>query len=458
MRNLTYKTIKDITGGKARNQSLATENEITAVVSDSRLVVEGCLFLCIEGENVDGHDYAAQAVANGAAIVLAEKELDIDAPYILVDSVLTATQELARFYRRTLKVKVVGISGSVGKTSTKEFIAAVLSMRYKVSKTKGNYNNQWGVPFTIFDIPEEAHVAVIEMGISDFGEMDRLSYMAEPDVVVLTNIGQSHLEFLKTRDGILQAKTEIFNHMNPQANVILNGDDDKLTSLRAVNGRRPEYFGLNRQCNVYAERIQTTSLTSSEFNVIVRDGGGRMSFHVNLPFAGKHMIYNALAATQVGMDLGVSLMDIKRALETSVQISGRNNIIDTEKFTIIDDCYNASPSSMRSSLELLQNAKGRKVAILGDMLELGENSPKYHFQVGQFAGNCGVDLIICVGPLSDKIFSGAKLISEGKVEYFKSLKEAMKMIPDLLIPSDTVLLKASNGMHFSQLLEMIQKL
>lgn len=288
--------------------------------------------------------------------------------------------------------------------------------------------------------------------------MDRLSFVAQPDIAVLTNIGQSHLEFLKTRDGILKAKTEMFNHMNPNGHVIVNGDDDKLGTIREVNGKRPEYFGLNKHCNVFADRIVSKGFDGSEFNIVARDKGGRLSFHVNLPKAGQHMIYNALAATQVGMDLGVSLMQIKKGLENVQNVAGRNNLIRTEKFTLIDDCYNASPASMKSSIDLLQNAEGRKVAILGDMFELGADSEKYHFQIGQYAASTETELIVCIGENSKKMFTGAKMISDYRVEYCANLEDAKALLPDLLIPGDTILLKASNSMHFAELLEWIKTL
>lgn len=459
MKNLTFENLQKVTGGRLINGKMSQGEEITAIVSDSRKVTRGCLFLCIRGENVDGHEFASMAVAEGAAGVISEKKLPgLAAPYIIVDSVLDATQAIAEYYRRNLNVKVVGITGSVGKTSTKEFIAAVLKKYYRVCKTKGNFNNHWGVPFTIFDIKDSDDVAVIEMGISNFGEMDELSFMAKPDIVVMTNIGQSHLEFFKTRDGILKAKSEIFNHMNPEGHVILNGDDDKLTTLRVVNGKRPEYFGLNKDCNVSAEKIVNKGFAGTEFDVIIRDGGGKMRFHVNLPVSGQHMIYNALAATQVAVDMGVPMMLIKEGLESAAVIEGRNNIVETPYFTLIDDCYNASPASMKSSIDLLQNAEGRKVAILGDMFELGDESEKYHFKVGQYVGKTDTDLIICVGEKSEKMFMGARLVSDKQVEYFKSLDDAITMVPGLLKQGDTILLKASNGMHFNRLLGTLAQL
>lgn len=456
MKNLTVRKIQEITGGKIYNGRYDTGVEITSVVSDSRKAVEGCLFLCIPGEHADGHDFAKQAVADGAATVLAEHRItNLRVPYVVVDSILDATQALAAYYRKSLNIKIIGVTGSVGKTSTKEFIASVLRQQYRTKKTKANYNNAWGVPFTIFDITESDEVAVIEMGIDNFGMMNRLGAMVKPDIVVMTNIGQSHLENLKTRDGILRAKSEIFNHINPEGHIVLNGDDDKLVTLTDVRGIRPEFYGLGRQCTVSAEKIATRGFDGTDFDVVIKDRGGKMRFHVSMPILGKHMVYNALAAVQVGIDMGMPLLKIKSGLESVREVAGRNNIIRTDKYTIIDDAYNASPASMQSSIEVLQNAPGRKVAILGDMFELGADSDKYHFRVGQYAGRSDTDLIICIGPNSEKMFMGARLSSEAQVEYYRTLDEAMDMIPIYIKPGDTILVKASHGMNFQKIIYML---
>ena len=470
MKNMTLKNIRQVTGGRIVHEGLDDGREITGVVSDSRRVYDGCLFLCIEGEKVDGHDYAEAAVNAGAYTVISTRVLPgILAPYIIVDSMLDAVQAMAEFYRKSLEIKVVGVTGSVGKTSTKEFIASVLRIKYKVSMTKGNFNNQWGVPFTIFDIKDSDNVAVIEMGVSDFGEMEPLSKMARPDVAVITNIGQSHLEFFRTRDGILREKAKICTYMKPEGHVVLNGDDDKLPLLEQIgarpleglpnmSGKHIEYFGFGRQCDVGAERVKEDGFNGSEFDISIRDAGGAMKFRVKLPVPGKHMILNALAATQVGLDLGLSPREIQKALEKVSVIAGRNNFIETKHFTLIDDCYNASPTSMASSIDLLTKARGRKVAILGDMLELGDGSEKLHYKVGLEAGKAGIDLIVCVGELSEKMYMGALMESDLQVEYYKTIEDAISMVPRLLKEKDTILLKASNSMHFSRILEMLKNL
>ena len=458
MKNLTLRKLAEATHGRVFNGDALLDIEITSIVTDSRKVRDDCLFICIKGNRSDGHDFAEFAVENGAIAAVCEKEMpNFPGAYLLVDSTFQATKDIAEYYRQNLDVTVVGVTGSVGKTSTKEFIAAVLSKRYRVHKTEGNLNNEWGVPYTIFQIKEGVDVAVIEMGTNHFGEIDRLSKIAKPDVVVITNIGQSHLENFGDREGIFKAKTEIFNHMNPNGIVILNGDDDKLTRIRNVHGIEPQFFGLGKDCDVCAEKIHPKGLEGSEFDIVMRDGGSRMALRVDMPVPGRKMIYNALAAYLVGANMGISPLMMKEAIEGMTSMVGRNNIVKTEKYTILDDCYNASPASMESSIDILQLAEGRKVAILGDMFELGEESDKYHYQVGRYAAEAGCDLIIAVGELSEKIFMGAKMNTDNKVEYFHTTEACIEALPELLEPGDNILVKASHAMNFASIVEFLQK-
>lgn len=459
MKNITLKTLQEVTRGKLYNAQGKMDEEVTSIISDSRKVSDDCVFLCIKGEKTDGHNFAQQVMEDGALAVISEKKLPgFQGAYLLVDSVLKATQEIAGFYRRTLGIPVVGVTGSVGKTSTKEFIAAVLSRKYRVHKTKGNLNNQWGVPFTIFGMNENDEAAVIEMGISDMGEMDELARMARPNIAVITNIGESHLEFFKTREGILKAKSEIFNYMDASGAVILNGDDDKLSTIMNVKGIRPTFFGLNPHCALSAEKILDKGLEGTEFDMIMREGGGRMSLHVSLPIPGKQNIYNALAAAAVGLKMGVSPIQIKAAFEQMKPAEGRGNIIKTEHYMILDDCYNASPKSMESSLDMLSKVTGRKVAILGDMLELGAQSDKLHQKVGEYAGKAGIDVIICVGKLSKKTYMGARLSTDNQVELFSDKEECIDALTDILEPGDAILVKASNAMGFSGIVEALKRM
>lgn len=458
MKDFTLKALQEVTSGKLINAESIKSVEIKKVVSDSRKVVEGTLFLCIKGENVDGHNFAKQAIQNGALAVVAEKEIPgFFGPCLLVNSVATATQMMAEYRRSLLNIPFIGITGSVGKTSTKEFIASVLSSKYKVHKTEGNLNNEWGVPFTIFEIEDDTEIAVIEMGISNFGEMNVLSKMVRPDIVVITNIGQSHLEFLGNRDGVLKAKTEIFNYMNKHGLVILNGDDDKLRTIEQVYEIKPLFYGMGHNNNSYPSYIHKSDMNGSEFNLSFSDTDANLSLHVNLPLPGKHMIANAAAAYLVGVKLGVSVLDIRKSLEQISTLVGRNNVIKTNNFTIIDDCYNASPTSMKASIDLLKLYKGRKVAILGDMFELGDDSGLYHAQIGEYAAKANIDVIICIGINSKQIFLSAKMSTEKEVYHFANVEECIGALPKILFVGDNVLVKASNAMHLNRIVEFISR-
>ncbi len=458
MKGFTLKELQNVTSGRLVNAESVKSVEIKRVVSDSRKVAYGTLFLCIKGEKVDGHNFAKQAIDNGALAVVAEKEIPgFFGPVLLVNSVAQATLLMAEYRRTLLDIPFIGITGSVGKTSTKEFIASVLATTYKVHKTEGNLNNEWGVPFTIFEIEDDAEIAVIEMGISNFGEMSILSRIVKPDIVVITNIGEAHLEYLGNRDGVLKAKTEIFKYMNKHGLVVLNGDDDKLRTIEQVYEIKPLFYGLNRNNNSYPSHIHKTDANGSEFNLSFTDTEANLSLHVNLPLPGKHMIANAAAAYLIGVKLGVSILDIKAALEKISTLVGRNNIIKTDDYTIIDDCYNASPTSMKSSIDLLKLYKSRQVAILGDMLELGEDSSLLHAKVGEYAAKAGIDVIVCIGLNSKQIYLSAKMSTDKEVYHFPNVEECIETLPKILIKGDTVLVKASNAMHLGDIVSFINK-
>ena len=459
MKNLTFANIAKACEGRYIGDETLLDTTITGAVIDSRQVREGYLFIPIKGERVDGHKFIPAVFEQGAAIVLSEHELTNPAgPYVLVESTTDAMKKLAAFYRKSLDIKVVGITGSVGKTSTKEMIAAVLEQKFQVLKTLGNFNNELGLPLTVFRLREEDEIAVLEMGISDFGEMHRLASIAQPNTCVITNIGTCHLENLGDRDGVLKAKTEVFDHLKPDATVILNGDDDKLVTVKEVQGRRPIYFGLNEEFPLYADEIESKGLKGIACRIHTPKG----TFSVVVPIPGHHMVYNALAGTAVGLAYGMELSEIQKGIESLQSLSGRFHIIENEKYTIVDDCYNANPMSMKASLGILKDAMGRKVAILGDMGELGENEKELHREVGTFAGNCGIDLLICVGTLAKEIAGAAKKSSiqaEKQLEAvsFDTLEELLMHLGEQVKRGDTILVKASHFMNFGKIVEALQK-
>lgn len=453
MKNLSLANIVAVCGGTYHGCLEDLEREVTFVTTDSRKAEQGCLFAAIRGERADGHNFVDSVFEKGALCVLSEKELpEAEGNYIVTGSTMQALKDIAEFYRRQLSVKVVGITGSVGKTSTKEMIASVLQEKYQVLKTLGNFNNELGLPLTVFRLQEGDEVAVLEMGISDFGEMHRLSKIARPDICVITNIGQCHLEFLHDRDGILRAKSEIFDFMKEDGSIILNGDDDKLSALTEVRGIAPVFFGIEKDCSVWADEIVPKGLRGIDCRIHTPGG----DFGVQVPLPGYHMVLNALAGTAVGLELGLTLEEIRRGIEKVESLKGRFHMIEHGGMLIIDDCYNASPSAMKGSLDILKDAEGRKVAILGDMFELGEDELELHAGVGARASDNAVDLLICVGErsrhMAEAAFQGGGC---GEVLSITTLTSLLEVLHRLVQPGDTILVKASHGMHFEK---VIQKL
>lgn len=455
MKNLTLKNIEIACEGKLFcNSKELMDTEVTDIVTDNRKVTKGGMFIAIKGARADGHDFIEDAYEKGAICVISEKELDTDKPYILVDESLAAIKKIARFYRENLDVKVVGITGSVGKTSTKEIIHSVLSEKYNVLKTEGNFNNELGLPLTIFRLRDEHEIAVLEMGISDFGEMTRLSDIAKPDVAVITNIGLCHLENLKSRDGILKAKTEIFNSIPENAHIVLNGDDDKLSTITEYKGIKPEFYYANENNkDIFADNIENNGIKGISCDIHYY--GENIKADINIP--GKHMISNALAAVCVGKIFCLSNDEIEKGISKLQPVAGRNNIVEIGNCTIIDDCYNANPVSMRASIDVLGFANSRKVAILGDMFELGQNEEKLHAEIGEYLCDTDIEVVVLVGNLMKNAFEKIKgMNSDKKVYYFSELDNCLNELKDILEDEDTVLIKASHGMNFSKILEELR--
>jgi len=454
MTGLTLKNIANVVGGKLYCDKIYEDRTIDGVTIDSRLVEKDYLFVCIKGERVDGHDFMDDVATKGAICAFCEREIkDAKIPYILVESSTESLRMLATYYRSILDVKIVGITGSVGKTSTKEFIAAVLEEKYKVLKTAGNYNNEIGLPLTILKIRDEHKIAVLEMGISDFNEMNVLSKIAKPDVCVITNIGPCHLEALGDLDGVLKAKSEMFNYCAKDAFVVLNGDDAKLSTITEVCGKKPLFYGKNENNEYIAKDIVNHGITGCEF-ALQKDG---KSINLSTPIPGEHMVLNALAAYAVGEYFGLNEDEIKTGLMNMKTVSGRVNVVKTDKYTIIDDCYNANPVSMKASVDVLEHATGRKIAILGDMFELGKDEVKMHYEVGQYVAKKDIDTLITIGGLSKNINSGASCDGfTGNTYHYDSVDMFINECDNLLKQDDTVLLKASHSMNFTKILDELK--
>lgn len=455
MKDLTLKNIALACHGIYRGAEDKAECEVDSITTDSRQVMAGCLFVPIKGEWADGHSFIREVMEKGALCTLSEKELpEADFPYIQVESSLKAVKDIAEFYLQRLRLPVVGITGSVGKTSTKEMIAAVLGQRFDVLKTLGNFNNELGLPLTVFRIRENHEIAVLEMGISDSGEMSRLAKVARPDTCVITNIGCCHLENLIDRDGVFRAKTEMFEYVQKNGHVVLNGDDDKLIQVKETGGIRPVFFGLHQGNEIYADCIKSRGLKGISCRIHV----GKEYFDTLIPIPGEHMVYNALAGTAVGRIYGLSLDEIRAGIESLQSLSGRLHIIEANQMTVIDDCYNANPMSMKASLEILKDALGRSVAILGDMGELGENENRLHAEIGTAAAELGIDILVCVGRLSRHMAEAAReKAGKTHVIYFEKREELLDNLGKIVQEGDTVLVKASRFMQFETVVEALKK-
>lgn len=454
MKNMTLANIANACGGALFCDPELKDREITGAGSDSRLIEKGNLFFALRGAQTDGHKYIPDVYEKAALCVVCEEVPAVAGAYILVENSYKALIDIARFYREQLTIPVVGISGSVGKTSTKEAIASVLSAKYNVLKTAGNYNNSVGLPLTILSIKDNHEIAVIEMGISDFGEMDLLADIAKPDVCVITNIGLCHLENLKDQNGVLKAKTEMFAHRNDKKGaVILNGDDPYLNTIKSVDGVLPLRFGYTDNCRLKATDVQMQGLLGVDFT-LTNPEGHRLPCHSPLP--GTHVVTNAACAALVGHILGLSDGEIKRGITQQKALRGRSNIIETMNYVIIDDCYNANPISMEEALDLLSNADTRKVAILGDMFELGENEVQMHYDLGKVVVEKGVDVLLCAGNLSENICKGAADAGmKGMIKHYSSRDELIKDLSVTINKGDTVLVKASHGMEYEKIVDAI---
>lgn len=459
MKNMTLQNIANACHGQLVCKKEQEQINITGAVLDSRKVEEGYLFFATKGEKVDGHSFIPQVAEKKAACVVCEKAPEnVEIPYILVEDSFVALKKIATFYRENLTIPVVGITGSVGKTSTKEMISSVLSTRYNVLKTEGNFNNEVGLPLTILRIRDEHKVAVVEMGINHFGEMHRLSEIAKPDICVITNIGQCHLEFLGSREGILKAKSEIFDFMNPEGYVCINGDDDMLSTIKEVHGHKPVTYGMTMKNDVYVTSVTSKGILGSDASVYLNDE----TFDVNISLPGEHMVMNALAAACVGDLLGLKQEEIAEGIANAKPVGGRSNLIVLENRMVLDDCYNANPVSMKAAIDLLNLANTRKVAILGDMFELGEGQEKMHSEIGTYAVDKGIDVLVCVGELSKNMYEAAvkartDISKDIQIRYMRDTQEAIEKIDTILEKGDTILVKASHGMDFAKVVRALQE-
>lgn len=416
--------------------------------NDSRSVKPGKLFVALEGVR-DGHDFIPAALAAGAAAVLCSHSGG-DFPAIVVKDTRKALGDIAREERKRLNVKVVGVTGSVGKSTTKEMIVGILSQKYRTGKTPVNHNNDIGMPMAILALPEDTEVAVLEMGMNHFGEMAYLTSIAAPDIAVITNIGTMHIEHLGSREGILHAKLEILQGLRPGGHLIYNGDEPLLWNLRGSGSTAPHYFGLeNPACDVKGS-VRQEAEGCTELAVTA----GEESFQVCLPVEGRHFVSDALAAVAVARLLEVPVEGIRQGLAGFRSMEGRQEIYEAGGYTIIRDCYNAGPESMAASLTVLGKKNGRRIAVLGDMLELGVCTQAEHYRVGRIAaGKC--DLLLALGKNAGRVVNGAITGGMRPVDAmaFDSAPELVRVLRAKARPGDIILFKGSRGMKMEQVLD-----
>ena len=411
---------------------------------DTRRLQAGELFVAIVGAR-DGHDYAEAAIRNGAAAVLASKPFDPAIPAIYVDDTVNALQYIARSYRECLHFKAVGVTGSVGKTTTKGMIASVLQTALATYWTEENFNNGIGLPVTLLGMDESCEAAVLEMGMNHFGEISLLTHIAQPDIAVITNVGTMHIENLGSREGILKAKLEILEGLRPGGIAIFNGDNDLLSAVAARHHALT--FGLGRQNTVYAEGVETRE-NQTDFTAI---GFGKR-IPITLKTVGEHNVVDALAAVTVGLCCDLTPEQIREGLLQFQNHGMRQKMYDLNGVHIIEDCYNAGPESMRASLKVLARAEGRKIAVLGGMLELGSLAPQAHYLVGKETAKAA-DLLFAYGGYSEEYVRGA---SEEGIEFartFDTHEELTAALQAAMLPGDTVLFKGSRGMKMERVLQ-----
>ena len=445
MAKLTLKQAALWCGGYVEPQY--EEVEFLGANNDTRVLQPGQLFIVLQGAR-DGHDFIPAAMEKGAAAVLCSRKVG-DYPAIIVDDPRTALGDIARHELKRIGCKAVGITGSVGKSTTKEMVSSVLETTFRISKTPANHNNDIGMPMAILAMPEDTEVAVLEMGMNHFREMAYLSSVAQPDIAVIVNIGTMHIEHLGTIEGIRKAKLEILEGMAPDGKLLLNGDDVMLANLDRQPVQPVTYFGTGENCTVAASCVE-----QREEGLSFRVSADGVTFPVNLALEGEHFVADAMAAVAVGLALGVAPERISEGLASFRNMAGRQEIFQAGKYTIIRDCYNAGPESMAAALKVLGNRKGRRVAVLGDMLELGECAPAEHFRIGRIAAE-NAELILAYGPNGPRVVDGAMIggMSTYDARSFDDRDALFTALKGAARPGDVILFKGSRGMHMELILD-----
>lgn len=457
MESLTVKELVISTKGKL---VIGDENTfINNIIIDSRKANENSVFVAIVGENLDGHNFIQSAYDLGCKTFIKNENVNIslkesDVNIIEVKDTEIALGDIAKYYKSKFEIPFIGITGSVGKTTTRDMVYSAVSSKYNSLKNEGNLNNQLGVPLTLFELNKEHECAVIEMGMSGFNEIEYLANIVNPKIGVISNIGLSHIEALGSQEGILKAKMEITTNFDETCTLIVNGDDKLLSTLKNKEHiYNLKTFGFNNDNDIYCEDF-TMEEDSITFTCVINDN----KEEIFIPAVGEHNIYNAMAAILTGMALEIPLKNIKEGLKNYKATKMRLDIVKDNDLTIINDTYNASPDSMNAALKILGRYKERKVAILGDMFEMGEHAEYGHRLVGESAvGN--VDLLITIGKDSKFISDEAKKLglSSSSIYHFETKEDAINSLENLIQKNDVVLVKASRGMKLEEIVEYLSK-
>lgn len=430
--------------------------QITGLATDSRKLQIGDMFIALKGENFDGHDYAKTAVKNGAAIVLSHQKLSDNTPYLLVEDTLTALHKLAKYYKSKFKIPFVAVTGSSGKTTTKDMIASVLSVKYSVLKTEGNFNNAIGLPLTLFGLEKSHEICVLEMGMSSLGEIELLADIVRPEAGVITNVGTAHIEKLQTRENILKAKTEIFTYFDSGNTAVINGDDPMLQKLYGMPYRVVRY-GLESKNECRALNIVEKGEAGISFDAEYQG----QTENYNIPMPGIHNVYNALSAISIAKLYNLTRREIEEGLKNYKPSKMRMEVFTGKKNTkIINDAYNANPDSMRAAINVLagMESSGRRVCILGDMFELGEFAQEGHRMVGKFAAENKIDVIFAVGKMANEIIRGASMVGTNQLLCsYESVPDVIDNLNGIIKFNDTVLIKGSRGMYMENIVESLRE-
>jgi len=453
MAEFTVQEVLAATGGSLVREFRKSFNGVS---TDTRTLKPGNLFIALQGEKFDAHGFLVRAVDSGAVAVLISNQ-DAYIPdkitAIMVADTLKALQDLAGFHRRRFTIPLIGVTGSNGKTTTKDMIAAVLSVRLSVLKTEANYNNHIGLPLTLLNLSDKFQAAVVEMGMRAQGEIRQLAAIAAPTAAVITNVGETHIELLGTEENIAAAKAELIEALADDGLAVLNYDVPLVRAMQAKTAARTVFYGMDAGADVRAENIRH-GRRDTHFDCIWSQG----EFSVRLPAVGQHNVYNALAAIAVGLEQGLAPAEICRGLSQFIPSAMRLHIEQLGEYTIINDAYNASPLSMTAAIETLQTiARGRKVAVLGDMLELGDRGAEAHRQIGEKLAAEGIQVVITLGELAEHIAAAALTGGSDVTVACRSHDEAQEALRKLVRPGDTVLVKGSRGMKMEKILELFKQ-